>query len=320
MVNTALGGAALGEMFYRVSSLALDDAATGRGRVARELVAAMVNPMRGAGRLVRGETRDRAATPLDSRPDSLRGALDAGWIRLGAGAAARDAAVVRATMVYGDPVRDVARSPFSYFMLTADLTTLPHAEAFGVTTRGSLAGTTLHDGARATHVAGAMLSFAYVHNDAYEFGAQMLMAGVTSRWRPAPRATVLTEAFVRAAALGAVRSDVPDAPSARATSREYDFGPGIGTDLNVMLVAGDRAALRLNYMPLAFFVVDGAASRHLVQTALAETRVRVASQLALGAAYRLAYRHTTFPGGATRTVTVPEMRAFASTALPWWSR
>jgi hypothetical protein len=326
LVNTALGGAALGEMFYRVSSLAIDNAATGRGRIAHEVVATLIDPMRGANRLARGQTRRPGSNAADARPDSLRGALEAGWIRLGAGGTTRDAAVVRLGMVYGDPVRDVPRSPFSYFTATADLTTLPHAEMFDVATRGSLAGITLHDGARATHVAGAMLSFAYFRNDVYEFGAQMVMAGVTSRWRPTQRVTLLTEAFVRAAVLGAVRSDAPAvaggtaAPAATTTpSRDYDFGPGIGADLNVMLVAGDRAAVRLNYLPIAFFTVDGSASRHSVQTALAETRVRVTSRLALGGAYRLAYRRSVYPGGSARTLTVPEIRAFASTALPWWS-
>jgi hypothetical protein len=56
-----------------------------------------------------------------------------------------------------------------------------------------------------------------------------------------------------------------------------------------------------------------------VQTALAETRVRVTPRLAFGGAYRLAYRRSIYPGGAARTLRVPEVRAFVSTALPWWS-
>jgi hypothetical protein len=45
----------------------------------------------------------------------------------------------------------------------------------------------------------------------------------------------------------------------------------------------------------------------------------VTSRLALGGAYRLAYRRSVYPGGSARTLTVPEIRAFASTALLWWS-
>ncbi|MCK5651631.1 MAG: DUF3943 domain-containing protein, partial [Gemmatimonadetes bacterium] len=49
--NTALGGAALGEMFYRVSSMVLDNTATGSGRGWREVGAAALDPVRGATRL-----------------------------------------------------------------------------------------------------------------------------------------------------------------------------------------------------------------------------------------------------------------------------
>jgi hypothetical protein len=57
----------------------------------------------------------------------------------------------------------------------------------------------------------------------------------------------------------------------------------------------------------------------MLHSAVAEARVRVAPRLALGASYRLAYRHSTYRSGAARTLTAPEVRVFASTALPWWN-
>ncbi|NTX41768.1 DUF3943 domain-containing protein, partial [Myxococcus sp. CA033] len=55
IINTSLGGLALGEVLYRLSSRVLDNCATGRERVGREVVAGLLNPGRGLSRVVRGE-------------------------------------------------------------------------------------------------------------------------------------------------------------------------------------------------------------------------------------------------------------------------
>lgn len=53
--STSIGGAAIGETTYRVSSLVLDDSSTGWERVGRELVGLVVSPMRGLARMLHGD-------------------------------------------------------------------------------------------------------------------------------------------------------------------------------------------------------------------------------------------------------------------------
>ena len=55
IIATPVGGMALGETFYRISDLILDDRTTGRERMGRELGAFLVSPMRGLMRMVNGD-------------------------------------------------------------------------------------------------------------------------------------------------------------------------------------------------------------------------------------------------------------------------
>ena len=325
MVTTTLGGVALGEMLHRVSLLLLDNRATGRERLAREIAAALLDPARGVSRLVHGGATGRAANPPDARPDSLRGILDAGWIRLdgGAGELPAEGAVVRLGVIYGDPMRAAPRAPFSYFVAAVDLTTIRRAELLRVATRGRLASATLRDGSRASHVASAMVGFVYLENAEYAFGAQTVLAGVASRWRPARGVTASTELFARGVALGAVSPGAGAAPpppgqGAGEPSRDYDYGPGVGAVAGATLRVHDRGSLQLEYAPTWLHTVDGQAANHVLQTGSAAVRLRVLPRLMLGADYRLMHRRSVYPHGVTARARAPELRLVASTTLAHW--
>ena len=62
IVATPIGGMALGETLYRTSDLILDDRATGRVRVGREVAAFLVSPMRGLTRVIRGDAWKHRST------------------------------------------------------------------------------------------------------------------------------------------------------------------------------------------------------------------------------------------------------------------
>ena len=79
LANTTLGGISLGEMLFRFSSLTLDNQATGSNRVVREVGAALINPVRGFNRLVRGEMNDISETPPDWRPSWIQASMDVGY-------------------------------------------------------------------------------------------------------------------------------------------------------------------------------------------------------------------------------------------------
>jgi hypothetical protein len=54
-ISTSIGGAVLGEITFRLSDLLIDDRATGFNRFGRELLIALVSPMRGLNRIAGGD-------------------------------------------------------------------------------------------------------------------------------------------------------------------------------------------------------------------------------------------------------------------------
>ncbi len=73
---SSTSGLLLGEALHRVSSAVLDDSTSGFDRATREVLATVVNPMRGLNRLYTGEMWKTGAAPL--RPHPLRFAIDVG--------------------------------------------------------------------------------------------------------------------------------------------------------------------------------------------------------------------------------------------------
>src|SRR5207253_7258198 len=56
IINTPVNGAFLGEILYRISSKILDDRTKGMQRFSRELLAGLIDPMRGVNRLLQGKS------------------------------------------------------------------------------------------------------------------------------------------------------------------------------------------------------------------------------------------------------------------------
>lgn len=59
IIATPIGGAALGEVFYRTSDLVLDDRASGGERFGREALSFLLSPMRGLTRILTGEAWEK---------------------------------------------------------------------------------------------------------------------------------------------------------------------------------------------------------------------------------------------------------------------
>ena len=83
LINTTLGGIALGEMFHRTAWLVRDTRATGRGRLWKEIAATAIDPVTGVNRFLSGDSSRVSDKPAEMVPSS------AGWPRLGRRALAR---------------------------------------------------------------------------------------------------------------------------------------------------------------------------------------------------------------------------------------
>lgn len=125
LLTTTFGGAAFGEVSYRLSSLVLDDSKNGADRFLRELVGTVISPVRGINRLISGNAwkvrhkyykyHDYEKVPLNvSVTLGDRYMTDNGTLFK-----ENNNLYLDFNMVYGDPLKNETNKPFDYFSFRA---------------------------------------------------------------------------------------------------------------------------------------------------------------------------------------------------------
>ncbi|HLG33823.1 MAG TPA: DUF3943 domain-containing protein [Bacteroidia bacterium] len=124
IINTPINGAFLGEILYRLSSNILDDRTRGIQRVSRELLAGLINPMRGLNRILQGKTFRRTNKEVYEK-EPLNVSLYAGVHKInderkpviGEGT---NSVMLNIQFDYGNPFEKRARKPFDFFKLRTE--------------------------------------------------------------------------------------------------------------------------------------------------------------------------------------------------------
>jgi len=337
LLNTSLGGIALGEMMFRLSNLVLDNTATGSERTWREIGGFLLSPYNGLNRLMRGQMNDHVANPPGWRPSAIQAAFDIGGRSLGTQGTSFDVVdsaqhdiFVAFRLIYGRPVADLTGKPFSTFSLNAELASTKNRQALqGLQVVGNLTGKVLKDSPTTRHVFGVRMHYDYnfVPNSdttfnavVYEYGAQSFTGGLHSFFQLSPRWRLLTDASMRIVALGAVRSDYYEVTG---EGRNYDFGPGMGGVLQASLVRPGRMLVNAAYSFTWIHTLNGSDYNHQLHQGSLDARYYFAQRYGIGARFDTFYRYShpadpaTAPGPAT-TLKVPQLRLYVSTTIPRW--
>lgn len=323
--NTSLGGITLGEMLYRVSTLTLDNTATGSERTFREIGAALLNPVGGFNRLIEGRMNDVSANPPEWRPSRIWGTLDLGYRRTAARAdlddkeGGADQTDLRFVLYYGDQVDDLVRKPFSAFMVEAALISKNTIEARGsalgqLYARGNLGGWELSRSERTQHTLAAFMSYEYSNSPAYEFGGQVLQMGLVSRFGEPRGFRIVTEALGQFAPISALRSD----HFTTEEGRDYDYGPGFGAHLYGRAVWSEKGMISLMGRVLYTPIVSGFNGDHFQSQFTAESRFYPRGRLGLGASYTFVHRSSHYNDFADVESQGAVGKVFASLAIPRW--
>ena len=118
LINTTLGGIALGEMFNRTAWLIRDPRATGRSRLLKEIAATVIDPVTGINRFISGDSSRVSGKPADMVPETLAGfavgrralaRLELARVRGGR------RSVPRNGPEYGDSAKGRSRTPYDAF-------------------------------------------------------------------------------------------------------------------------------------------------------------------------------------------------------------
>lgn len=127
IIATPVGGAALGEVFYRASDLVLNDRATGGERIGREVAAFILDPMRGITRIVTGQAWKKRATSgrrFGLPPISIEASIGARMLTMIDDNGFSFGPAAEINIEYGDRFEETTKIPYDYFSFNIELQVL----------------------------------------------------------------------------------------------------------------------------------------------------------------------------------------------------
>lgn len=255
IIATPVGGAALGEVFYRTSDMILDDRSSGAERFGRELASFIISPMRGITRLLTGKAWKRSSVSgreFSGMPLNLEVSLGTRMLShhdnrriIKAGAS------TRLKLEYGDPFDGDSKTPYDYFSFIADINamqTQPLLNHIEIT--GRLLSKELISNNRHNLSIGLYQHFDFFDSDTisanheykdfkpcaipYKLGVPASVgAGAMFRYKPAQSSTLNAFCHVNGVILGGLLSD-----HYRFYNRNYNWSSGfsvkMGADFSIM--------------------------------------------------------------------------------------
>lgn len=322
LVNTTMGGVALGEVLHRVGWLIRGaDAPRGRTRW-REIAAAAVDPITGANRLLDGQASRSRGAPTDGVPIEMTGAAAGGLLWRGTRSGAFTATgqpFLEGESTYGRLAPARSRTPYDTFSARFRLgggSAISEARV-----RGRLLGQPLRQGALQFTV---LQTYDYQKNDAYQTGAQSIEAAVGGTSVLTSRVRLHLAGWGGFAVLGAIDSrplgrqpdfdwggggqGEPDGP------RNYDYGPGATFGASLTATRDAAPLGTLLYEGRQVYSLDGVRANHILQRVRLDLEVPLRGPIGLGAAFEYFSRKTYFQDElrTIRHYRYPQVRTYLS--------
>jgi hypothetical protein len=301
LINTTLGGIALGEVAYRMSALLT---ASNSRAATRQLGALVVNPLSRAQSLVHGGSRGLApATP------QTRSTLVAVGQRRGVGASPDGVTTnhpfIGLTFYYGSVFDEQIRRPYDAFEFSLHLSPNEHVVLTHASVSGLLARNTLSRSASGQLLLGLFQHYDYddlplTKSSSQSFSGALLYRGAVSR-----RIQVDLGLHAELTPLAAVSSE-----HGMIRRRDYDFGPGVGGRFTGTLRHDGRELIRLDGRTLWMRSLYGADADHVATVARVSAAIPLVRMVSIGGDIGLTIRHSTYRDQSAVTHRVPQLRAY----------
>ncbi len=307
-IATSVGGTFLGESLWRLSSMVLDNTATGSERTWREIGAFALNPMRGFNRILSGEAFEVHANGEDRFPKGGNAEIYAGLRTISQNRiwdSDTTRVFVEARFDYGDIFDEDVTKPFDNFHLEAQLNFGDKTSLGWVRGRGMLVKKELGHGKNSRQIIAGYQHFDYINNNAYEFGGQSISAAYFSRFETDYGYQLETELHANAILLGAVQSDYENF-----SGREYDYGPGAGFKLNVSLGKENWEYLRLEHEQYWISSINGNRAEHLVSITQLHLELPLKHFYGIGADYLLYLSEAQYQSFEDTSARAPQLRLY----------
>ena len=311
LINTTLGGIALGETLHRLAWLVR--APTGGGSKTREWIALVIDPMGGATRMLTGDADRVVDKPPMMIPSSVRYHVAGGVMWQGASVyQAEDTALpfIDMGLRYGDTRTGRSTVPYESFDAVFSLGGGGDVSQSGI--RARLFG----QQAKAFQF-GIFQTYEFITNHAYDYGGQGVEVEMGLTKALSSRTTLWMAGATGVTLLGAVNTLLPPVDGAEVLegagsdgSRQYDYGPGFRWGGIIQFSRASDPFVTLSYQGYHVSVVDGTRSNHVLQRLYVDGRVPIGHSLALGAAGEFFFRKAYFWPAGNRTDESPQFRVY----------
>ena len=294
LINTTLGGIALGEVTFRLSRMV----GGGHGSFGRQVGSFALSPMAAAQGLLDPASRRHPVSPLAP-------AGEAPVISLGR---RFDHPFMELALRYGDPFADGALRPYDAFdfrlLVSPDGGELiQHMEISGLLAR-SLSGS---PGERVA--VGVYQHYDYENLANFKFGGHSVSAALMYQRALGGNTRLTLSTHAEAILLGGITAD-----EGLAWRRDYDLGPGAGARVGASLVRHGREWLRLDGRLAWIHSIHGSDGNHLASFLRVGAAVPVLGPVGVGGDLALAVRHSSYPDLPAVTQRVPQFRAYLTWA------
>jgi hypothetical protein len=244
-IYTGVGGANLGEIIYRLSSMVTDNTATGSERVWSEIFGTLINPVRGFNRLISGEMSQTFPNPEWSRPEDFLITFDAGTRTIDKNGDENFTdkeveGLFNFHLNYGTPFK--AKKPFDYFNFNfAVASGTPHFTTMN--SSGYLFGFNLEKNKHHFDVSldfnfNNLIKEEYSLTDTtyngFLFGTTQIHPHLLSKFAIGEKTNLVTQIGINGILMGATPNDY----YVDVEGRVYDFGPGAGLRLAASIQNG----------------------------------------------------------------------------------
>lgn len=314
LITTTMGGIMLGEITWRVSSLILDDNASGSERFWRELSAGLVNPVRGFNRLLNGQTKGKTHRKNQEWQPVM------GEISLGGNTVGKDldlnngeeTPLLKVQFIYGSPFIKEEREPFDYFNLHLGINLSKENTISNFYGDALLYGRNFNfldnsEEIKQDNLGGIFQHFDYLANEVYKISASGVGGGIISRYPAYDGMELMTSVHGSLVFLGGSNSSY-----ALESGRDYNLGSGYSSKFEGWLVNEKYGEMYVSYLRYWIYTLSGADGSEEISITNGRIETPLGGRFKLGIEYLYYYRQGIYEEYADITKENNELRTYIS--------
>lgn len=290
-VMTSYGGSMLGETFYRLSNLILDESATGWERFWLEVGAGIFNPGRLFNRLVTGKTARHTNEKL-YETEPFVGEIAVGVNNIAEGTSFENDSRnlnIALEVAYGRLFYKKKYKPFDFFRFNSQFNfwgTAPTIEQFRI--KGILTGKAIKAG-EGRFLYGIFSHFDFLENTVYELASASVGPSIGYRTSNKAKTQFIGLVHANLVLMGAANSDYVPEVEFLDSARTYNMGPGANAKLETILKF-PFGAITLEYSFWWIHTWDGAMGDELIGMLTPALRIQIYKKLFVGYEYLFYHR------------------------------